>query len=277
MEGSIYADLHVHTTNSDGELVLDEIPAAATEAGIAAVAVTDHDRIHPELDAPLVRIDGIDVIHGIELRVEVGLLSERIDLLGYGVTELPALCAELDRLQANRKTRGARIIELVERELGITLDMEAHDGIGRPHVARAIDAHSETDLSYQGAFDELIGDDGPCHVPREVPSFERGVSLLSEACGVVSLAHPYRYNDPEAVLELATRLDAVEHRYPYSASNTACRSDRDARTVERHDLLVTGGSDAHGKDLGQTGLTESEYDRLLDVGGFRVASNDLWE
>lgn len=140
MRGSIHADLHVHTTNSDGDLVLDEIPAAATEAGIAAVAVTDHDRIHPGLDAPLVRIDGIDVIHGLELRVEVESLFERIDLLGYGVTESPALCAELDRLQANRKTRSARIIELVERELGITLDMEVHDGIGRPHIARAIDA-----------------------------------------------------------------------------------------------------------------------------------------
>lgn len=270
MEGSIYADLHVHTTNSDGELALDEVPAAATEADIAAIAVTDHDRIHPDLDAPLVRVDGIDVIHGIELRVEVRSLSERIDLLGYGVTESSALCAELNRLQTNRKTRGARIIELVERELDIALDVEAHEGIGRPHIARAIDAHSETDLSYQDAFNEFIGDSGPCHVPREVPSFERGVSLLSEACNVVSLAHPYRYSDPDAVLELAARLDAVESRYPYSASNTACRSDHDIRTVERHDLLITGGSDAHKKDLGQTGLTKSEYERLLDVGGFRA-------
>ncbi|WP_224270949.1 PHP domain-containing protein [Haloprofundus salinisoli] len=268
MEGSIYADLHVHTTNSDGELALDEIPAAAAKAGITAVAITDHDRIQPELDAPLVRVDGIDIIHGIELRVEVESLSERIDLLGYGVTELPALCAELDRLQANRKTRGARIVELVERELDIALDIEVHEGTGRPHIARAIDAHSETDLSYQDTFDELIGDSGPCHVPREVPSFERGVSLLSEACNVVSLAHPYRYSDPDAVLGLATRLDAVESRYPYSASNTACHSDCDIRTVERHNLLITGGSDAHQKDLGQTGLTKSEYERLLDVGGF---------
>ena len=270
MQGSIYADLHVHTTNSDGELVLNEIPAAATEAGIAAVAVTDHDRIHPELNAPLVRIDGIDVIHGIELRVEIRSLSERIDLLGYGVSESPAFCGELNRLQANRKTRGARIIELVERELDIELDVEVREGIGRPHIARAIDAHSETDLSYQDAFDELIGDNGPCHVPREIPSFERGISLLSEACNVVSLAHPYRYSDPNAVLELATQLDAVESRYPYSASNTTCHSDHDIRTVEQHDLLITGGSDAHNKALGQTGLTKSEYERLLDVGGFKV-------
>lgn len=273
MKESIYADLHVHTTNSDGEFVLDEIPAAAAEAGIAAVAVTDHDRTHPALDAPLVRIDGIDVIHGIELRVEIESLSERIDVLGYGVTESPTLCAELDRLQANRKTRAVRIIELVEHELGIGLDIVVQEGVGRPHIAHAIDAHAETDLSYQDAFDELIGDGGPCHVPREIPSFEKGVSLLSEACNVVSLAHPYRYSNFDAVLELADKLDAVECHYPYSDANAARNSGSDRRTVEQHNLLITGGSDAHTRELGQAGVTEQEYKRLLDVGGFRITSS----
>lgn len=267
MEESIHADLHVHTTNSDGELVLEELPAAATEAGLSAVAVTDHDRIHPGLDAPLVRIDGVDVVQGIELRVEVASLDERIDLLGYGVRESDALRAEIDRLQADRKTRAARIIELVEDELGVRLDLEVREGIGRPHIARAVDAHPDTELSYQDAFDELIADGRPCFVPREVTSFETGVELLSEACGVVSLAHPYRYDDPEAVLKLAPRLDAVECRYPYS-SPIDCDPDLDVRTVERYDLLVTGGSDAHGKELGGAGLFESEYERLLGAGGF---------
>lgn len=270
MEEPIYADLHVHTPNSDGEITLEEIPTAAAKAGLSAVAITDHDRTHPELDSPFGRIDGIDVIHGIELRVEVGSLSERIDLLGYGVTESPALRAELDRLQADRKKRGAQIVELVENELEIALDIEIQDGVGRPHIARAIDAHPDTDLSYQDAFDELIADDGPCFVPREVPSFETGLELLSEACGIVSLAHPYRYDAFKGVLELAPRLDAVECRYPYSDSNTASRSDLDVRTVERHDLLITSGSDAHGKQLGKAGLTEPEYERLRDVGGFSV-------
>ena len=148
--------------------------------------------------------------------------------------------------------------------------VEIQDGVGRPHIARAIDAHPDTDLSYQDAFDELIADDGPCFVPREVPSFETGLELLSEACGIVSLAHPYRYEAFKGVLELAPRLDAVECRYPYSDSNTASRSDLDVRTVERHDLLITSGSDAHGKQLGKAGLTEPEYERLRDVGGFSV-------
>jgi 3',5'-nucleoside bisphosphate phosphatase len=273
MEESIYADLHVHTTNSDGEFVLDEIPAAVSEAGIAAVAITDHDRTHSGLNAPLVQIDGIDIIHGIELRVEIESLSERIDLLGYGVTETPALRAELDHLQEDRKTRAVGIIELVEHELDITLDIEVQEGTGRPHIAHAIDTHTGTELSYQDAFDELIGDGGPCYVPREIPPFETGVSLLSEACNVVSLAHPYRYSNPDAVLKLAGQLDAVECRYPYSDGNSARNSGSDIQTVEQHDLLVTGGSDAHNKDLGQAGVTKQEYERLLVVGGFKTADS----
>lgn len=268
MEEPIYADLHVHTTNSDGELVLEEIPTVATDAGISAVAVTDHDRIHPELDAPLVRIDGIDIVRGIELRVEVTSLDERIDLLGYGVTESPGLRTELDRLQADRKTRAARIVELVESELGIELDVKVHDATGRPHIARAIDAHTDTELSYQDAFDDLIGDGCSCFVPRKVTSFETGVELLSEACGVVSLAHPYRYDAPAAVLELTAQLDAVECRYPYSDQNTNGYPHLDMQAVERHNLLITGGSDAHEKDLGHAGLLKSEYEQLLDAGGF---------
>ncbi|WP_122091180.1 PHP domain-containing protein [Halalkalicoccus subterraneus] len=269
MEDSIYADLHVHTTNSDGELVLDEVPAVAADVGISAVAITDHDRLHPKLDAPRTRIDGIDVIHGIELRVEVAPLDERIDLLGYGVSESPALRDELDRLQKNRKNRATRIVDLIENELGIELDVAIDGGTGRPHIARAIDAHPDIDLSYQEAFDELIADGRPCYVPREIPPFETGIELLSETCGVVSLAHPYRYEDPEAVLELAPRLDAVECRYPYSSPNIASSSDLDVQTAERQDLLLTGGSDAHTNELGQAGIRKSQYERLLDTGGFK--------
>ncbi|OYR81429.1 histidinol-phosphatase, partial [Halorubrum distributum] len=58
----IVADLHAHTTVSDGTLTLSEVPAAAREAGVDWVAVTDHDRIHPGLDAPVVERDGVRVV-----------------------------------------------------------------------------------------------------------------------------------------------------------------------------------------------------------------------
>ncbi|MFB6185140.1 MAG: PHP domain-containing protein [Haloarculaceae archaeon] len=263
----IVADLHVHTTNSDGELTLATLPDAAREAGLQAVAVTDHDRLNPGLDAPVTTVDGVTVIHGVELRVEVqaaderpaGVVGQRVDLLGYGVDPTDELVAELDRLQRDRIERGRAIVECVEDRLGVPLDVDIDVGIGRPHVARAV--ADATDYTVQGVFDDLIADGRPCYVARDVPSFERGRDLLADACGLVGLAHPFRYPDPEAVLSLTEHLDAVERYYPYDEPVDAAAVDR---AIEAYDLLPTGGSDAHGTTLGAAGLDAEAYERVRE-------------
>ncbi|MFC4246935.1 PHP domain-containing protein [Natribaculum luteum] len=252
-----YADLHVHTTRSDGTLEFEDVPDAARRAGVSVVALTDHDRLQP-LSDPVVERDGVTIVHGIELRVEPPE-GDRVDLLGYGVTPTAALERTVEDVQRNRKERGRTIVDCVEDRLGIDLEVDVEPGFGRPHVARAIADHPESGYDYQDAFDQLIGFGEPCYVPQEVPSFERGRRVLSEACTVVSLAHPLRYRDPARALELTSDLDAVERHYAY---------DRDVdcepieRAIDRNGLLVTGGSDAHDDRLGLAGLSEAAYRRL---------------
>jgi predicted metal-dependent phosphoesterase TrpH len=258
----VYADLHVHTTNSDGTLELAEVPEAAREAGVSVVAVTDHDRLHPGLEWPVSERDGVTLVHGIELRVDAG--DQRVDLLGYGVRRTDALVAECERVQRDRVERGRRIIENVEAELGVDLDLEPREGLGRPHIARATVAHPDTGYeSMDAVFADLIGNDGPCFVARDVPDAETGVDLLSEACALVGLAHPLRYDDPEGALALCADLDAVEASYPYDrpvgASPDAAGHALVADAVETHDLLATGGSDAHDRTLGRAGLDRESY------------------
>jgi predicted metal-dependent phosphoesterase TrpH len=253
------ADLHLHTTASDGVLTIETLPAAARQAGVDWVAVTDHDIVHPELSAPVTVHDGVRIIRGIELRVDAGDCT--VDLLGYGVDPTPELTTELERLQEDRQQRGRRIIERVESRLGVDLDIEPRPGIGRPHIARAI-ADSSAPYDVDRAFAELIGDGDPCYVARSVTSFQRGVTLLSEAASIVSLAHPFRYPDPDAALELATDLDAVEYYYPYDRAVDTARLDR---FREDHDLLATGGSDAHDERLGRAGLDRAAWERLRAV------------
>ena len=252
---NVIADLHVHTTASDGRLTVPELPTAARRAGVDVVAVTDHDRLHPALDAPVTTLDGVTVIRGIELQVETA--TGRVDLLGYGVEETAALRAELDRLQTDR----------IEDHLDVSIDVAFEPGVGRPHVARAVDA-SPADCDYAGAFERFIGDDGPCYVSRDVPSVDRGLGLLSDACAVVSLAHPFRYADFDGALELAADLDAIERYYPYGRPVDEARLDD---VIAAHDLLVTGGSDAHDRRLGVAGLTATAYapiaSRLPDAQG----------
>ncbi|WP_232703406.1 PHP domain-containing protein [Halobacterium wangiae] len=258
----VYADLHVHTDNSDGTLALGEVPAAARNAGVEAVAITDHDRLHPDLDAPVTERDGVELVNGIELRVAAD--DQRLDLLGYGVRATDALVAETERIQRDRVERGRRIIENVEAELGVTLDVEPREGLGRPHVARSVVAHPDTDYDEIGpVFDDLIGDDGPCFVARDVPDFETGVALLSESCGLVGLAHPLRYEDPPAALARCDVLDAVELHYPYDRPVGDDPDEGGAALVraaiDDHDLLATGGSDAHERTLGKAGLDREAY------------------
>lgn len=257
--GMVVADLHVHTTNSDGTLTVEGLPDVARAAGLDAVAVTDHDRLHPDLSAPVTQRGGVTVVHGIELRVEAEL--ERVDLLGYGVRPTDDLRATIERVQADRIERGRAIVSGLEADLGVDLDVAVEPGLGRPDIARAVAAHPETDYTVQAVFDELIGDGRPLHVARDVPGFDRGRRLLAEACDLVALAHPLRYEDPEAALALAADLDAVELSYPYDREVDPAPVERAA---ERYGLLVTGGSDAHDDAVGRAGLEAEEWAPVRD-------------
>ncbi|MFC7074909.1 PHP domain-containing protein [Haloarcula halophila] len=251
----VVADLHVHTTRSDGTLTLATLPEAARAAGVEAVAVTDHDRLNPDLDGPVTDRDGLTIVHGIELRVDAG--DQRLDLLGYGVDPTDDLREACATIQQNRRERGRQIIECVEDRLGVPLPVEPRDGLGRPHIARAIAEVS--DYGYGEAFEELIGNDCPCFVAREIPSFERGRDLLADACGLVGLAHPFRYEDTEAALARCASVDAVERWYPY---DDAVDTERIERAVDRYDLVPTGGSDAHGETVGGAGLDDRAWQRV---------------
>ncbi len=256
------ADLHVHTTASDGTLTVPELPDVARAAGLDTVAVTDHDRIHPHLDAPVQEVDSVTVIRGIELRVDAG--TQRLDLLGYGVSETDTLGAMTDRIQRNRKHRAAEIVDRVEDHVGVDVEVEISEGIGRPTIARAI-ADSDAPYDYSGAFEHLIGADGPCYVARETPTFAEGADTLREACAVVGLAHPFRYPDTEAALDRARDLDAVERYYPYSGA-AAEREDagRVDEVAAEADLHRTGGSDAHNRTLGVAGPPGPAFDPFAD-------------
>jgi Predicted metal-dependent phosphoesterases (PHP family) len=254
MASPLLADLHLHTTASDGTLTIDELPEVAKEAGVNWVAVTDHDRIHSGLDEPISTLDGINIIRGIELRVETD--TQRVDLLGYQVEPTDELTAEIDRLQQNRINRAKKIIASVEAAEDVTLDIEPSAGIGRPHIATAI-AESNAPYDYTEAFENLIGSECDCYYPRDITSVEEGIHLLDDACAIVGLAHPLRYDDPESALEITEKLHAVERYYPYGREVDTSKIDR---AIERNDLLETGGSDAHNRRLGKAGLSESQFE-----------------
>jgi predicted metal-dependent phosphoesterase TrpH len=254
---SVYADLHVHTDASDGTLSLSALPAAARAAGVRVLAVTDHDRRHPGLSAPVERRDGVTLLAGIELRVDSP--AGRVDLLGYAAKRTPDLRALVDGVQADRVARGRAIVDCVEDRLGVALDVTVGPGFGRPHVARAVASHPALSYTVAEVFEDLIGEGRPCYVRRDVPDFEAAVAVLDGACSLVGLAHPLRYADPPAALSLCADLDAVERVYPYETGVDTGPVDA---AVRDHDLVPTGGSDAHGDTVGVAGLDRDAHARV---------------
>jgi predicted metal-dependent phosphoesterase TrpH len=148
--------------------------------------------------------------------------------------------------------------DLVEDETGVTLDLTVEAGVGRPHVAQAI-AESAAPYDYAGAFEHLIGGGCPCYVSRDVTDAATGLSLLGESCGLTALAHPFRYRDPEAALEICADLDGVERFYDYGRPVDPAPVEA---AIERYDLLPTGGSDAHDRRLGVAGLDRAGWARV---------------
>lgn len=244
-----YADLHLHTTASDGSLAPAEVVDRAAEIGLRVIAITDHDTVQGIEDAQQRGQEvGVQVIPGIELSVRSD--SEEVHLLGYGIdVNDPRLHAHLENFQADRLRRVERMVERLG-ELGYPLTVSevlvaAGDGSpGRPHVARVL-VDKGYFKSISDVFDELLKEGRPGYVPRRRLSLAEGVALIHQAGGLAVCAHPGLLKKPDEVLQtlVTVGLDGVE--VIHSEHDQADR-ERFAKFAEEYGLLRTGGSDCHG-------------------------------
>jgi transcription antitermination factor NusB len=250
------ADLHAHSTASDGSLSPEEVVHEAARAGLAAIALCDHDTVEGVPAAARAAADaGIKLIPGVELtayvqnadparHVELHILGYFVDCANRQFTQ------ELQRLLRIRVERIRAIGEKL-RALGLPFEADevlkqAHgESVGRVHVAREL-VRLGVCSTIKDAFDRYIGSGKPAYVPKERLTPEQAIALVHSAGGAAVLAHP---GLSEGALELMEQLkqaglDGVELHYP-------THTDHDARDllnmVRRLDLAVTGGSDFHGE------------------------------
>lgn len=247
---SIRADLHTHTTASDGTCEPAENVRLAKEQGLDAIAITDHDTVAGIAEAieAAARL-GIEVIPGVE--VSSVARGQDIHVLGYFVPYADAAFQE--KLVGLRETRHERNKLLIARlqELGIDISLEnvyrrkqgTDKNIGRPHIAEEL-IELGVVSSIEEAFANYLGKEGAAYVnpPRITP--QQAISLIKEAGGVAVLAHPGLYDDDELVQELiAYGLDGIEVYHP---DNSPDQRKNYQMWAEQHGLVVTGGSDFHG-------------------------------
>jgi predicted metal-dependent phosphoesterase TrpH len=246
-----YADLHSHTTFSDGALSPEALTALAARRGVRVLAVTDHDTTAGLSRAAAgARAAGIALVTGIEISAH---FTREVHILGHFIDpEHPALLAALARRAEERRER-VREIAARLATAGVPIDadalLEAADGqaanVGRPHVARALLARGHV-ATLDEAFRLYLGRDGLAYVP--VPHLDAAVAiaLIHDAGGAASLAHPGIEGIDAHLPALADAgLDGLEIRHP---AHDAERVARYAGVAGLLRLCPTGGSDFHGPD-----------------------------
>lgn len=276
------ADLHAHTDRSDGSLKPAELVRLAREAGLCAVAVTDHDSVSG-VDEALAEaaVCGIEVVPGVEFTTywqpEDSDRPVEIHILGLFVDHKnPWLVDELDRLRAARRERLDRMIRSLARQ-GLALDREkvlrdAGESAGRAHLARAL-VEAGHCATMREAFDRYVGLAGPAWEPKETLPPAGVLRLIRVAGGVSVLAHPMTMDHAEEVMRMlaAEGLDAIE-------AYAACHGEQDRATclewAARFDLAVSGGSDFHGDlkpdvQLGAASIPASSLEKLRSRAGAR--------
>jgi len=273
------ADLHSHSTASDGTCPPAEVMRRARAAGLDVIALTDHDTVagHEEARQALPR--GLTLLPGMELSCR--LEGHSVHLLGYLFD--PAhqeLAAELAKIRESRVHRARAMVARLA-ELGAPVTWEqvtalAGDGVvGRPHIARAMVEAGVIESPEQAFGPDWIGAGGRAHVTRYALDPARAVALIQDAGGVAVLAHPRvperGWTVPDDVIArlAAAGLSGIEVRHP--------DQDRPKRMelqalADSLGLVASGGSDDHGEltgyRVGSDTIAPDAYERLVSQATF---------
>lgn len=263
------ADLHCHTTCSDGTLDPEAIVFHAKELGLSGLCITDHDSINAYITAiPAAKSAGLALGAGVEFSsVNEGL---SVHLLGYDVDlESEALHSLCTRHVQRRKNRNQKILDKLKAK-GIDIPYEELGGtehtIGRPHIATALISKGIV-KSVQEAFNVWIGDGKPCFDPGEPISTDETIEIIHEAGGKAFIAHPHLYPNPKMAKKLLDKpIDGIECYY------SKCPPNQEKRWVDvakERGLLISGGSDFHGAikpqiPLGCSWVSEEIFNQIFD-------------
>ncbi len=254
-----FADLHIHTSASDGTDNLGTRVRDAKAKGLSCIAITDHDTLHPLLEEPVQIIDGLEVISGSEIEVELD--GFKIDLLVYFVSKGENRFSRLvDTIYKKRVERMKEMIERVNEMIDSEIFFEEVDNLAdnvlvRPHLGKVLVEKGEA-KNLDEAYEKFISSESYAYVPLDILNSKELIDIVHDCGGIVSLAHPGRSipkgEFPSLLEKLVEQgLDAIETEYYYKGFGNV--SDRyffgngyARKMCDAYNLLVTGGSDCHG-------------------------------
>ncbi len=271
--GGRYIDLHTHTIASDGTDSPAVLAANAVRAGVAAIALTDHDTLDGLDEAgEAAAAAGLEFIRGCELAVQDDEFGE-LHILGLWIPARPSARMQ-NALRDIRDRRAARNKAIIRRlaDLGMSLEPEAlaavagRGTLGRPHMAEAMKRKGYVS-GVREAFERYLGWGKAAFVPRDLYTPREAIGLLADEGATVVLAHPClnREMDREGLDDRlsefrALGLCAIE---AYHSAHDARQTRMCVSLAKKHGLLLSGGSDYHG-------ATKPGISLAVGKGGLRV-------
>lgn len=245
------ADLHTHSTASDGQLTPAELVQKAIAAGVETLAITDHDTVDG-ISSIIGRVSSdITLVPGLEL--SANWRNTGIHVVGLNIDlNNGALLQGIQRQQQARTERAVTIAEKLERAgfhgvLEGARGLAGNDCAGRPHFARyLVDSGQVRDI--KTAFKKYLGRGKPGDIRDCWAPLEQVIDWISTAGGTAVLAHPAKYKMSNLRLEelckefVTAGGQAIE---VVSGAQDAALCDKLARLANRHGLLASCGSDFH--------------------------------
>jgi predicted metal-dependent phosphoesterase TrpH len=267
------ADLHIHTTESDGDYSPSQVVALARQAGLLAVAITDHDTLAAVKEAQNAAAGQIEIVSGVEISTEY--TGRELHILGYFVQlDYQELNERLARVRESRRERFRDyIVQLAQEGIHLPADRvklveEISHSLGRRHVAGLLVATGIA-RNQTEAFHRFLGPLRNRVQPKQLVPVEEAIRLVTASGGVASLAHPPDMLDSDFQFLAGCGLGALEIEYP---GRNKMENGRLRELACRLGLEITGGSDCHGANpshrrIGSQGITADELDRLRNLCG----------
>ncbi|MFA5629407.1 MAG: PHP domain-containing protein [Dehalococcoidales bacterium] len=267
------ADLHVHTSVSDGKYTPEEIVKKAAALGLKYLAICDHDTVDgiaPAIEASK-KYPGLTIIPGVEISTLA--VGSEVHMLGYFVDYTDVNFREiLAEVSGSRVDRAMAMVEKLN-EMGINIKWErvqelAGDGtIGRPHIANAM-LEKGYIATFKEAFEKYIAQGGPAYIERSKITPVEAVKMILKVGGIPVLAHPLTVNNPEELIKELKEIGLAGMEVHYANYSPDERKTL-KKLAAKYELAALGGSDYHGLDdavetmLGESGIPLEAVEELI--------------
>ena len=256
------ADLHCHSTTSDGTLTPEQLAARAAANGVDLWALTDHDEVGGQQQAlEAARAQGMKYLTGVEISVTFADVTVHIVGLGFDHTD-PRMA---EGLADTRDGRGPRARAMAEQLAQVGIH-GAYEGalkyvgnprlISRTHFARfLVDSGVCRDTSE--VFRKFLTEGKPGYVPHRWAKLGDAVKWITQSGGVAVIAHPARYKftpNEEYALFSEFKQHGGQGVEVVTGSHTAAEAVRYADMAREFGLAASRGSDFHSPDESHTDL-----------------------